>query len=85
MADTVKDTIKSRQIAILAANGVNESSLNTMVNKLAAAGAQAKIVAPKAGQITGDKGTPIKVDKSAAQCLFCNVRRGICGRRRRQC
>jgi catalase len=64
MADTVKNTIKSRQIAILAANGVNEADLNSIINKLTAEGAQAKIIAPKAGSIKGDKGTAIIVGKS---------------------
>ena len=34
MANTVKDTIKTRCIAILAADGVNDASLNTMKKAL---------------------------------------------------
>jgi catalase len=34
------------------------------VNKLTAEGAQAKVIAPRMGQISGDKGTPVTVDKT---------------------
>lgn len=73
MADTVKDTIKSRQIAILAASGVDENSLQTMRKALEGAGAQSKIIAPHLGFIVGDNGNQIKVDQSfltAASVLF---------------
>ncbi len=73
MAGTVKNTARSRQIAILAADGVNERLLNAMMKALKAAGATPKIIAPKGGQITGDKGTAIMVDKSllnASSVLF---------------
>lgn len=73
MANTVKNTIKSRQIAILAADGVNETQLNAMKSKLIAAGAQVKIIAPHHGQIKGDKKSLITVDKSllnASSVLF---------------
>ncbi len=64
MANTIKDTIQTRQIAILATDGVNEASLSTMKKKLLAEGAQVKIIAPRLGQITGDKGNAITVDKT---------------------
>ena len=73
MADTVKNTIKSRQIAILAASGLNENSLNAMKQALEAEGAKTKIIAPYLGFIVGDNGNQIKVDQSfltAASVLF---------------
>lgn len=73
MVHTVKDTIKTRQIAILAANGVDENSLITMIKALEDAGAQTKIIAPHLGFIDGNKGTKIKVDQSfltASSVLF---------------
>ena len=63
MADTVKNTVKSRQIAILAAAGVNETQLNNMVNKLKAAGAQPVIIAPNLGVIKSEKGGELMADK----------------------
>ncbi|SEI93625.1 catalase [Dyadobacter koreensis] len=62
MANTVKNTIKSRQIAILAADGVEEAALNEMTKALLAEGAVAKIISPKLGYIKGTKGAKIKVD-----------------------
>ncbi|MCW3121339.1 MAG: katE [Flavipsychrobacter sp.] len=73
MANTVKDTIQTRQIAVLAADGVDEALLNNMVKKLTAAGAQTKIVAPHLGNIKGNKGTDIMVDQTlfnTASVLF---------------
>jgi catalase len=73
MAFTVKDTIKTRLIAILAADGVDEASLNKMKISLETAGAQIKIIAPHLGNITSSGGKPVKVDQSfliAASVLF---------------
>ncbi len=73
MANTVKNTIKTRQVAILAADGVDGVTLNAMKKALEAAGAQAKIIAPHMGFIASDKGKQIKVDQSflgAASVLF---------------
>ncbi|MBW8331524.1 MAG: catalase [Prolixibacteraceae bacterium] len=73
MAATVKNTIKTRQIAILAADGVDGDSLNTMKLALEAAGAKTKIVAPHLGFIADANGNKIKVDQSfltSASVLF---------------
>lgn len=64
MNNTRKDSIQSRCIAILAANGVNEASMKAMKGELERKGAQTKIIAPKLGSIKGDKGTAILVDMS---------------------
>jgi len=73
MANTVKDNIKTRQIAILAADGVDGASLNTMKQALEAAGAKAKIIAPRLGNIASANGKTVKADQSfltAASVLF---------------
>jgi len=73
MAGTVKNTIKTRQIAILAANGVDEESLKAMKQALEAAGAHTKIIASHLGFISAANGNRIKVDQSfltAASVLF---------------
>lgn len=64
MANTIKNCIKTRCIAILAANGVDENSLTSMKNALEVEGAKTKIVAPKLGTIKGATGKEIKVDAS---------------------
>jgi catalase len=73
MAHTIKNTIKTRQIAILAANGVDDASLTALKTALEAEGAQVKIIAPGLGMIKGIKGQTIKVDQSflhVASVLF---------------
>ncbi len=63
MANSVKG-IKSRKVAILAADGVSEASIKAIVTKLTADGASGMIVAPRMGQIKGDKGNDIMVNKT---------------------
>jgi catalase len=73
MADTVKNTIKTRQIAILAEDGVDGDSLDAMKKALEASGAKTKIIASHLGYITAVKGKQVKVDQSfltAASVLF---------------
>lgn len=62
MKDTLKDTVKSRKIAILATDGVNGTQLNDYKKVLKAAGAVTKIVATHNGKIKDDSGQEIKVD-----------------------
>ena len=73
MANTIKNTIKTRQIAILAADGVNENLLATMKTALEKAGAKAIIISLKLGTIKADNGKEIKVGQpflGAASVLF---------------
>jgi catalase len=73
MANTVKEGIATRKIAMLAADGVDETALAGMKKALTAAGAQAKVVAPRLGMLKGTKGAPIGIDFSfltAASVLF---------------
>ncbi|OMP76464.1 MULTISPECIES: catalase [unclassified Chitinophaga] len=64
MAHTIKDSILTRQIAVLVADGVSATSLNTVKNKLMAAGAVVEIIAPRQGYIQTAEGDAIEVDKS---------------------
>src|SRR4029079_17245575 len=47
MANTVKNTIATRRVAILAADGVDEPSLTRMVKAITGAGGLTKIVGPR--------------------------------------
>ena len=64
MANTVKDTAKTRKVAILAADGVEEDAVGTMQRALTAAGAMSKIVAPHGGTLKGADGGEVPVDFS---------------------
>ena len=64
MANTVKDTIKTRRVAILAAHGVDGQFLSAMKTALVKAGATAKVIAPKLGTINAADGSSIKVDEA---------------------
>jgi catalase len=73
MANTVKDTIKTRKVAFLAGDGVDEGSLAAMKNALTSEGAIVAVIAPHGGAIKGSKGGQIPVDCSllnAASVLF---------------
>ena len=68
-----KDTIVTRQIAFLCAEGVNAESVQNMKTALKNAGAVVKVVAPHLGTIISEEGTEIPVDQSyltAASVLF---------------
>ncbi|KAA6438470.1 catalase [Dyadobacter flavalbus] len=73
MANTPKDSIKTRKIAFLAADGVNEKSLNAVRSALTSAGAVVEIIAPHQGFIISENDTQIAVDYSflnAASVLY---------------
>lgn len=70
---TITATIETRQVAFLCADGVSESSLNTLKKALEAKGAMAKIIGPHAGNIKTDTGKEIKTDYtffSSSSVLF---------------
>jgi len=72
MANTIKDSIKTRQVAILAANGVDDS-LMKMKAALESKGANVKIISLKLGTFKGSNGSVIKADQAflgAASVLF---------------
>ena len=64
MAGQISDSIKTRKIAILAADGVDEKSLALVKKKLVDERAVVEIIAPRLGTITGAGGELIKVDRS---------------------
>ncbi len=64
MANTVKDTIKTRKIAFLVAEGVNETSLNTVKKMLETKGAVVELVAPKLGMLVSENNTEYSITKS---------------------
>lgn len=73
MANTIKDNIKTRKIAILAADGFDDTTVSAMKKALMAAGAMAKIIAPRLGYLKGTSGAEIAVDFSlltASSVLF---------------
>jgi len=64
MADRPSGGIRTRKVAILAADGVDEPSVDAMQKALAAAGASGKVIAPQGGVLTGAGGGPVAVDLS---------------------
>jgi len=64
MANTVKDGIKTRKIAFLIADGVDESSLSKMKKALTDKGAVIELIGTHQGTITTDKNTSVTVDES---------------------
>lgn len=73
MAHTRKDTIATRKIAVLAADGVDDVSLNTVKTDLEGSGAIVEIIAPRQGFLRSENGVEIVVDHSlltAASVLY---------------
>ena len=63
MANTIKDNILTRKIAILACDGVKEESLQTVKDAIKAAGGLCDVISTKLGFISSDKDNAIPVDK----------------------
>jgi len=73
MAHTRKDSISTRHIAILVADGIDEQSVNKMRSALTTEGAVVKLIAPRLGTVKGARGGLLKADQSfltAASVLF---------------
>jgi catalase len=64
MVNTVKNTIKTRKIAFLAADGVDGAALAEVKAALVAEGAQVEVIAQNLGTIKGADGKEIPVDRS---------------------
>lgn len=64
MENTIKDTVKSRQIAILVADGFNHVQVMDMKQALQNAGARAKIVSKFGGMVSSAEGQELEVDKT---------------------
>ncbi len=73
MANTVKDTIETRQIAFLVADGFDGNDVKTMKNALEKQGATAKIIGMKSKSVKDASGKEMKVDhalRTVASVLF---------------
>lgn len=73
MAGTVKEGIKTRKIAILAADGVDGKALSKVKDALIADGAVVHVIAPKLGEIISQEDQKIVPDESfltAASVLY---------------
>ncbi|MEO3406815.1 catalase [Mucilaginibacter sp. CAU 1740] len=73
MANSVKTSIKTRKVAILAADGVDDKALNTLKSDIEAEGGVVEVIAPRLGFITSINDEKIHVDESllgAASVLF---------------
>ncbi|MFC6433564.1 DJ-1/PfpI family protein, partial [Nocardiopsis tropica] len=73
MANTIKDSIQTRKVAILAADGVDGKSLSEVKAAIEAAGGVTEILAPRLGYLTSANDDKIHVDESllgAASVLF---------------
>ena len=73
MANTVKNTVATRKVAILGADGADTASLQKMKDALTRAGAQGHIVAPRLGVLEGQDGDELLIDHSlltASSVLF---------------
>jgi catalase len=64
MANTVKDSAKSRKVAILSADGVDGKAVSEAKRLLTAAGVVSKVVAPHGGTLEASDGGAITVDFS---------------------
>ncbi|WP_437775111.1 catalase [Sorangium sp. So ce1097] len=62
MENTVKDTVKSRLVAVLVADGFSGVELAAVRSSLEAAGAHAQVVSTRLGSILGDDGSVVEAD-----------------------
>ena len=73
MKNTVKDSITTRKIAVLTADGVDETTLMTIKTALESKGAIVRIIAPRLGVVISKNGVEIPVFESyltAASVLY---------------
>jgi catalase len=73
MAGTISDTVSSRMIAFLVADGVDADAVEGVRAALTRAGAKVKLVAPRGGAVAASNGATIPVDATfltASSVLF---------------
>lgn len=73
MANTVKNTIQTRCIAVLIANGTDAGKFNNLKNQITAKGGKIKTIAPALGEVAANDGTMIVIDETlfnTASVLF---------------
>ncbi|MHA6799273.1 catalase [Bounagaea algeriensis] len=61
-ANSVMDTVATRQVAVLAADGVSAGEVAAMRDRLAARGAHVQVLAPHEGTLSGADGDEVGVD-----------------------
>lgn len=64
MSNTIKNTIRGRKIACLAADGVDANAITQMKAALEAQGAKMEIVAPRQGTLNGANKSKLNADQS---------------------
>jgi len=64
MQNTVKNTIATRKIAVLAADGVEEATFSAMKATLEDGGAMVEVIAPRHGSVRSSNGSEISVKYS---------------------
>jgi catalase len=73
MANTIKDTVKSRKVAALVAEGFDDAALQGMKKALMAQGAELKLIGPHGGSVKSAGGKAMAVDfalPTVASVLF---------------
>ncbi|CAN5193243.1 catalase HPII [soil metagenome] len=73
MANTAKNTIATRRIGILVANGVDGTAVDAMMKTLQNQGAMVKVIAKKLGTVTASKGKDVNANMTfltSASVLF---------------
>lgn len=71
MENTVKDTIKSRKIGFIAANGADGSLLNALKTKLEAEGAKVELIAPSLAPIKTTDGSLVPKHSLTSTASVC--------------
>src|SRR5688572_14945159 len=61
MAFTIKDSIKTRKVAVLVADGVKDDSVMSMQDALMEKGAVVEIIAPRLGTVLAENNTIVPV------------------------
>jgi len=64
MADTVKNSIATRKVAFLVADGVDAANVTTMKKALESGGAVVELVAPRLGEVRAGNKTAFEIKKS---------------------
>ncbi|WP_437807501.1 catalase [Sorangium sp. So ce1078] len=64
MENTVKDTVESRLVAVLALDGFSGAELAAVRSALEAAGAHVQVVSASLGPIAGDDGSTVSADRT---------------------
>jgi len=68
IANTAMNSIKTRKVAVLVADGFDAAALAAVKQALMNAGAQVKLIAPRLGQLQGNNGEQVKIDFSFLTC-----------------